>query len=326
MTDSSSHLVSNPRALDPKPNASDRAAWLEKRLAKEAQLVKTGRYGGKSRLYWWVRQGILKTTMLAIQLCGLSARGRRNAVAVMRKQQHVVLPRVPRRVKPLRILHLSDLHWDAMPEVVQRAQAQLSDQPVDICVWTGDYRDELTIDAVGTARAMRPLVDAIQTRYGHLAVLGNHDSAKLVPQLEKIGVQVLINESLNLQHQGSTWRIIGVDDPHFFCDEAVMAALSTEATEEAGTLLLAHSPEIYAEAAAANIDLYLCGHTHGGQICLPGGYAPVTTLRCGKGFYRGIWSYGDMVGFTHSGLGPSALPVRFNTRPEIVYLQVNGGA
>ncbi|MFP4055062.1 MAG: metallophosphoesterase, partial [Phycisphaerae bacterium] len=86
------------------------------------------------------------------------------------------------------------------------------------------------------------------------------------------------------------------------------------------TLAMVHSPEFYSQAAEAGVDLYLCGHTHAGQVCLPGGRAVITHLHRGKRYLQGLWKYRGMTGFTNSGAGCSGLPVRFFTRPEIAVL------
>jgi hypothetical protein len=92
-----------------------------------------------------------------------------------------------------------------------------------------------------------------------------------------------------------------------------------ERTRDAGFLIaLVHSPELYEVAAAHSVDLYLCGHTHGGQICLPGGRPVVKHLNRGRHLFRDVWSHRGMRGYTHSGTGTSGIPIRFNTRGEVV--------
>jgi predicted MPP superfamily phosphohydrolase len=75
-------------------------------------------------------------------------------------------------------------------------------------------------------------------------------------------------------------------------------------------------------AADNGYRLYLCGHTHGGQICLPGGIPIILHLRHGRRYYRGLWHYGRMTGYTGQGAGTVGLPVRFNTQSEITVLRL----
>ena len=82
-------------------------------------------------------------------------------------------------------------------------------------------------------------------------------------------------------------------------------------------VVLAHSPELVREAAATGHALYLCGHCHAGQVCLPGGRPLITHLSRHRKLYAGLWRHGDMWGYTSAGAGLSDPPVRFNCRGEV---------
>ena len=82
------------------------------------------------------------------------------------------------------------------------------------------------------------------------------------------------------------------------------------------SILLSHTPEVYRQAAHAGFDLMLSGHTHGGQICLPGG-VPLTLDSGCRAIGAGAWRYDAMAGYTSVGAGSSIVPVRFNCPPEI---------
>jgi predicted MPP superfamily phosphohydrolase len=113
-------------------------------------------------------------------------------------------------------------------------------------------------------------------------------------------------------------QVVGTDDVHYyFTDQAVHAL---EAARDAFTIALVHSPELFDVAADLGVDLYLCGHTHAGQVCLPGGRAVITHLSRGRRFYRGTREHRGMVGITNAGAGTSGVPVRFNTRGEVLAL------
>ena len=109
--------------------------------------------------------------------------------------------------------------------------------------------------------------------------------------------------------------LTGVDDVHFFYSPAAHEAL--QASHSGFRIAAVHSPEAADVAAAAGVRLYLCGHTHGGQICLPGGRPLLTRLGRCRGFARGLWQCGEMVGFTSTGAGYSGIPIRFNCPPEV---------
>jgi predicted MPP superfamily phosphohydrolase len=151
-----------------------------------------------------------------------------------------------------------------------------------------------------------------------LAILGNHDEANMAQELAEMGARMLINEAVKIA--GGFWAI-GVDDAHYYgCDD-----LSTPLAAVPGgafKLLLAHTPELYAEAADAAIDLYLCGHTHAGQVRLPHWGPLMINATCPKAYTQGRWRRGSTVGYTSAGVGCSLLPVRYNCPPEIAVIEL----
>ncbi len=109
--------------------------------------------------------------------------------------------------------------------------------------------------------------------------------------------------------------LAGIDDAHYYRVDNIEKAAS-EIPNDGFSILLSHTPEIYRQAAHAGFDLLLSGHTHGGQICLPGSI-PITL----DSYCRGTWARGleihDMMGYTSVGVGSSIVPVRINCPPEI---------
>jgi predicted MPP superfamily phosphohydrolase len=165
---------------------------------------------------------------------------------------------------------------------------------------------------------LRPLVEGVRSRHGVLGVLGNHDDCHMVGPMEAMGIRMLVNESVRLARGSEVLQVVGTDDVHYyFTDQAVHAL---EAARDSFTIALVHSPEAYDVAAGLGVDLYLCGHTHAGQVCLPGGRPVIRHLSRGRRFYRGTWRHRGMLGVTNAGAGTSGVPVRFNTRGEILIL------
>jgi predicted MPP superfamily phosphohydrolase len=80
---------------------------------------------------------------------------------------------------------------------------------------------------------------------------------------------------------------------------------------------LSHTPEIYRQAAHADFNLLLSGHTHGGQICLPESIPIILDAVLPRRMGAGAWQYHNMTGYTSVGAGSSVVPVRFNCPPEI---------
>src|ERR1700722_13717746 len=138
----------------------------------------------------------------------------------------------------------------------------------DICVLTGDYRGKTH----GPFEASLKGIDELRAQlkgplYG---VLGNHDSIHMTPSLEAMGIRMLFNECEIISRDNAQIYLAGVDDAQFYRADDIQKA-AERIPSGTFSILLSHTPEIYDLAAKANFDLMLSGHTHGGQLCLPGG-------------------------------------------------------
>jgi predicted MPP superfamily phosphohydrolase len=249
-----------------------------------------------------------------LRLTGLYWQGRRNAGKIRVKRNVIVARRIPRAFDGFKILHLSDLHTDLSGEAVNAILDLLPRLDYDLCVLTGDYRGKtfgpFDLVIVQMARLRAALKGQV------FGVLGNHDSVRMVPALEEMGIRMLLNESIAIERGGHKIHIAGIDDAHFYRVDNIEKAAEAAPHEEF-SILLSHTPEIYRQAAHAGFDLLLSGHTHGGQICLPGGVAITHDAVLPRSFGVGAWKYGDMAGYTSAGAGSSVVPVRFNCPPEI---------
>lgn len=260
---------------------------------------------------WHSIHGLIRASM---RLVGLHERGRRNALALELRQHEVLLPRLPASFDGFTLLHLSDLHLDMGDAFVAALIARVHPLAYDVCVLTGDYR----------ARTFGPFartLEALQRLRPHLkgplyAVLGNHDTIRLVPGMEALGYRLLLNEWISLQRGTDAIYLAGIDDAHFYRTENFHRA-AQDIPSTATSILLSHTPEAYRHAAHAGFDLMLCGHTHGGQICLPGGRPVLTDADSPRAFARGPWRYHDMIGYTSVGAGTSIVDLRLNCPPEI---------
>ena len=110
--------------------------------------------------------------------------------------------------------------------------------------------------------------------------------------------------------------LAGIEDAHFYRLENFHRA-AHDIPPGAVSILLSHTPEAYRHAAHAGFDLMLSGHTHGGQICLPGGIPVLTDADSPRAFARGAWRYHDMIGYTSAGAGTCIVDVRLNCPPEV---------
>lgn len=260
---------------------------------------------------WYSIHALIRLTLRGL---GLYRRGLRNATAIQIRHNTVIIPRLPAAFDGFTLLHLSDLHLDANPAYPTALIERLRQVDYDLCVITGDFRAKThgPHDAAITALAqVRP-----HLRSPIYAILGNHDSIRMVSGIEALGITLLLNESVRVERGGATIHLAGIDDPHYFqVDNFDKAA--ADIPPEATAILLSHSPETYRHAAHAGFDLLLGGHTHGGQICLPGGLALLTNTACPRRFCKGAWHYHAMQGYTSVGSGASVVGVRYNCPPEI---------
>jgi hypothetical protein len=177
------------------------------------------------------------------------------------------------------------------------------------------------------ARSTLPLAEVLagpKVRDRIVAVLGNHDPASMAEALEHFGITTLVNESLTIERAGERLVVTGLDDVHRFYTPAAKEALIE--APQGFRIALVHSPEVADHAAAAGFSLYLSGHTHGGQICLPGGRSIFTRLRRCRFGAQGEWRAGAMIGYTSNGLGVGEVPLRFNCRGEIAVITLRRGA
>lgn len=288
----------------------------KRRLIERGELrewSKRGRLSFTSRLLRY------KTALRwGLRFTGLYHRGVRNALTPVVKQVHFSFAHLPDAFDGFTILHLTDLHIDGLDTLAERLAATLQHLDVDLCVFTGDYQFGVSGSCDGVYAPMARLLDSIQSRHGVLGVLGNHDRAEMVPHFEHMGMQMLLNHAVEIRHEQeseSLW-IVGVDDPHHYgCDDLPGAIQGIP--EDAFSVLLVHTPELIQDAHAHGIDLYLCGHTHGGQIRFPLLGPLVTMVNSPRKYAHGVWAYHSVQGYTNHGAGSSGVPVRFNCPPEI---------
>ena len=250
-----------------------------------------------------------------LRLSGLYWRGKRNTLDIRVRHNEVGIAGLPRAFDGFSILHMSDLHADLNPPAMQVLSELVSGLEYDVCVLTGDYRASTSGPHEPALRAMAGLCTQFeQPVYG---VFGNHDSIRMLPEIESMGVRMLMNEHIRLARDSDAIYLVGVDDPHYYRVDNVAGA-AAKVPADAVSILLSHTPEIYRQAAHAGFELMLCGHTHGGQICLPGGVPLTLDSSCPRYMGSGAWRYGDMQAYTTVGAGSCIVPVRLNCPPEVV--------
>jgi len=245
---------------------------------------------------------------------GFAARGRANCLDIRTVTREQPLANLPPGFDGFRLLHLSDLHLDCVAGLTDRLVDLLRRTPHDLAVITGDFADHPAGHFHDCLGDIRRLTGALGP--GPLAILGNHDIIEIVPHLEEAGLRVLLNESTVLERDGQQLWFAGLDDPHFYRTHDFESA-RRGIPPGACSILLAHSPEVYDEARHYGFNFMLAGHTHGGQICLPGGLALVRNGRCPSAQFTGAWTHRGLHGYTSRGTGSCGVPARFHCPPEI---------
>jgi predicted MPP superfamily phosphohydrolase len=249
-----------------------------------------------------------------LKLTGLYQRGMKNAEQVQVRHNHVRCRKLPHSFNGFTLLHLSDLHVDMSEGAMRRLAELIPTLKYDVCVNTGDFRGATFGPFDATLEGLKRLQPVLQSDV--YAVLGNHDSILMVPALEEIGIRVLLNECAPISRGGDTIYLAGIDDAHFYRVDNIEKAASI-IPPGAFSILLSHTPEIYRQAAHAGFDVLLSGHTHGGQICLPGSIPVTLSAILPRRMAAGAWTYHEMAGYTSVGAGSAIVPVRLNCLPEI---------
>ena len=231
---------------------------------------------------------------------------------------------------PVRVVHLSDAHIERSSYreagVVKRVNAL---QP-DIIVLTGDYLNLSRLSDPQSVADFRAFVSQLQAPYGIYAVRGSVEPtmasmARLVRGTEVVWLE---QESATVNVRGQEVTLVGVACSHNQeTDSARLDEAMRGVSDEAFTLLLYHSPDLIAEAAQQKVDLYVGGHTHGGQLRLPFYGAIVTGSIYGRRYVSGLFEEGDTRMYISRGVGfeGGGMPrARFLCRPEIVALELAG--
>ena len=176
-------------------------------------------------------------TPQVLRLTGLLGRGRANAACIEVTRNTVHIAGLPDALTGFTLLHLTDLHADISQNAMRALPQTLSGLSYDLCVITGDFRGRTYGPFTQTLEAVRGVAAAIQAPI--LAVLGNHDTVRMVPELEAMGIQVLLNEAVAIERDGESLWIAGVDDPHYYRTDDISAVISKTPAGKP-VVLLAH--------------------------------------------------------------------------------------
>jgi uncharacterized protein len=246
------------------------------------------------------------------------------------------LPNLPPAFEGFTIAHLSDIHVDAYssPDSVAAFVSQVNALKPDITVVTGDFVTKGSHYFEMAAQTLGQLRNG--AKMGVYGVTGNHDHwadwrelAKMQPLFEKYGLPLLRDTATELRLNGDSLWLLGVDDSITENDDLrrAMGAMGIydvpqALRDERPKILLTHDPRFAPKAAIMKLDLMLSGHTHGGQVYVPG--VLEATLQEHITYLRGQYRVGNMQLYVNTGHGTVVMPMRFLSRPEIALITLTG--
>ena len=218
----------------------------------------------------------------------------------------LVLHDLPAELQGLRIAHLSDLHITRHSPLHDRLTSQLASLRLDMVVLTGDYMLRHA-DPAACAQVLEQLVDAIRPRMGFFGVFGNHDSPELAQRVADIGIHWLGTAVHDLSDRPI--QLLGIDPLGDDADDGAGILLNGDPLKpDKLRLMLAHYPSWLSTAADLNVDILFAGHTHGGQVRLPNGWAPTNSCDLPRNMSSGILRHRDTLIAISRGLGEVGVP------------------
>lgn len=230
----------------------------------------------------------------------------------------VGIKNLPSVFEGIKIVQLSDLHSGKMGRREKKVLQMVKKINPDFIFITGDFVDWTTKNINHFRDFFAELSQNGKIKI--FGVYGNHDHdnrnfSAFNTFFKENNVEILNNESRKIEKNGEFIHLLGVDDPHRGFDniEKTMAGLEDNAPK----ILLAHSPDILRRVQGKNIDLILTGHTHGGQVNIPFLVKLVLPLKYDKKYQQGLFQENGTYLYVNRGIGPTLLPIRFNSPPEV---------
>ena len=277
------------------------------------------------------RQFLFTGVAAAAGIATLGTDGYLESYRLQLKRVEIPLRRLPHQFDGFTIVQLSDFHYEekfsAVP--IRRSVDLVNSLRPDLVVFTGDFVTAPMFRfgrhaALMAANAVFPcaaLLSGIKAPMGSLAVLGNHDAysnpALVASGLRSHGIPLLKNSCVPIERGGARLWLAGIDDALEGQPDLGAAIEKIPAGEP--IILLAHEPDFADEAALRSVDLQLSGHSHGGQIWIPGIGAPWLPSLA-RNYPRGLYKIENMVLYTNIGIGTIRAPIRINCIPEVTHI------
>ena len=277
------------------------------------------------------RQFLYTGAAVVAGIAGLGTDGYLESYRLQLKKIEIPLRRLPHQFDGFTIVQLSDFHYEeefsAVP--IHRSVELVNGLNPDLVVLTGDF---VTVPmfsiglhaARASANAVFPCAAAlsrIKSAMGSFAILGNHDAysnpALVASGLRSHGIPLLKNTCVPIERNGARFWLAGIDDA--LEGKPDLGAAIEKIPSGEPIILLAHEPDFADEAAITPVDLQLSGHSHGGQIWIPGVGAPWLPPLA-RNYPRGFYKIENMVLYTNIGIGTIRAPIRINCIPEVTHI------
>lgn len=210
-------------------------------------------------------------------------------------------------VSALKILHLSDLHMEYWSVREEQLLALVKQSEPDIVALTGDYFNLSYIEDPASEGDLERFLCSLARQTTVVACTGSpkvDDRKRTTDLMQRTGVVLMRNEFVQLNVRGHERQLVGVDCDHRQKVDMERAIdILSRARGDLFTVLLFHSPEIMPAVKELSVDLYLCGHTHGGQVRAPFYGALITSSATGKRYEAGRYEENGTTLYVNRGVG-----------------------
>lgn len=293
------------------------ASWLSYRLARRFNLLP------RDKKVWIERRWVIGPVVAVLSLYGLCF-----AYGTLIEADWVQTTRTEIKVREpvlgydrFRIVHLSDLHLERIGRREYRMIEQVAAAKPHLILLTGDY-----MNVREGAVALNEVLSALKADHGVFGIEGNWDTKFLTADLfQRTNTPYLVDDTRVLEKNGRRLRLVGQG----MTPGRPLHELLPSKDDGAYTIFLHHAPdavdELRARDAGQRVDLFLCGHTHGGQVCLPFWGAVITLAKYHKTYERGRYDVDGVPMYVSRGVGSGggAIPqVRFLSRPEVAVIDL----
>jgi predicted MPP superfamily phosphohydrolase len=246
----------------------------------------------------------------------------------------IALPRLPEAFAGMKIVHISDFHFEEYTEAVflEAVVRKVNALAPDLVVLTGDFVSSKPLPRHLTIRLgyhCAEILSRIQCPLRY-AVMGNHDvlvsAGAITDALAAHGIPLLANRSVPLEREGKRLWLAGIEDALEQRPNLATTLPATRNPQQEPVILLAHEPDFADYVVGHQIDFVLSGHTHGGQI-RPPFLPPLLLPELGRRYIHGLFRLGDgMQLYVNRGIGAVTLPFRFRCPPEITVITLQPAA